>query len=89
MNRRAYLAAAAVAGLILTTAPTAEAHNRGKVILPNGDCVQVGSLKSVYPGPDKDEELDLIPSDPPDQIGTSFAAGRGNSKVELGQCPED
>jgi hypothetical protein len=91
MQRRISLLAAA-AGMVvaLAIAPAASAHNRGLVWLPTGECVQVGSLKSVYPGPDKTTQLDLRPETyPADEIGTAFAADEGNSKLEKGDCPVD
>ncbi len=80
------------AALALTVAAPASAHNRAHIILPNGDCVLIGSLKSVFPGPDKTTELDLVPSTPQDEIGTSFVArmallGQGNPPLLLGNCP--
>jgi len=86
MKRRISLVATAAAMVIaLAVAPTAGAHNRGLVWLPTGECVQVGSLKSVIL-PDG-TFLDLRPETPQDEIGTAFAAEEGNSKVEKGQCP--
>ena len=86
MKRRlVILAAAALVTLSLPSATSA--HNRGLVWLPTGECVQVGSLKSVYPGPDKTTELDLDPTVEGDNIGTSYAAQQGNSAVEKGACP--
>lgn len=75
--------------LMITGAPAASAHNRGLIWLPTGECVQVGSLKSVLLGPDKTTQLDLIPEDAPDQVGTSFvaAAELGHAPLELGDCP--
>jgi hypothetical protein len=67
---------------------TAAAHNRGLVWLPSGDCVQVGSLKSLFV-PGKDAYLDLYPEDGPyplDEYGASFAAMQGNSAVQKGAC---
>lgn len=87
MKRRISLLATA-AGMVvaLAVAPSAAAHNRGLVWLPTGECVQVGSLKSVTL-PDG-TLLDLRPeTTPADEIGTAFAADEGNSKVEKGQCP--
>lgn len=86
MKRRISLLATA-AGMVvaLAIAPSAAAHNRGLIWLPTGDCVQVGSLKSVTL-PDG-TFLDLRPETTPDEIGTAFAADEGNSKVEKGQCP--
>jgi hypothetical protein len=87
-RRISLLATAAGMVAVLAIAPSAAAHNRGLVWLPTGECVQVGSLKSVSPGPDKDTFLDLRPeTTPQDEIGTAFAADEGNSKVEKGACP--
>lgn len=81
-----YFIAAAAVAMVLTLAPAAGAHNRGLVILPSGDCVQVGSLKSVSL-PDG-TLLDLRPeTQPQDEIGTAFAADEGNSALEKGDCP--
>jgi hypothetical protein len=86
IRRRLVILAAAV--LVTRSLPSAaSAHNRGQVLLPTGECVQVGSLKSVYPGPDKTTELDLDPTVEGDNIGTSYAAQQGNSAVEKGACP--
>lgn len=87
MKRRISLLATA-AGMVvaLAIAPTAAAHNRGLVWLPTGECVQVGSLKSVTL-PDG-TLLDLRPETvPADEIGTAFAADEGNSAIEKGDCP--
>jgi hypothetical protein len=86
MKRRISLLATAV-GMVaaLAIAPAAAAHNRGLVWLPTGECVQVGSLKSVTL-PDG-TFLDLRPETPQDEIGTAFAAEEGNSAVEKGACP--
>jgi hypothetical protein len=86
MKRRISLLATAV-GMVaaLAIAPAAAAHNRGLVWLPTGECVQVGSLKSVTL-PDG-TLLDLRPETPQDEIGTAFAAEEGNSAVEKGACP--
>ncbi len=89
MRRVSLLVAAAVMALALAFPAAASAHNRALVWLPNGGCVQVGSLKSVWV-PGKDEYQDLYPGDGPypnDEYGTSFAAGRGNSALEKGACP--
>ena len=86
MKRRISLLATA-AGMVATLAiaPAASAHNRGLVWLPTGECVQVGSLKSVTL-PDG-TFLDLRPETPQDEIGTAYAADEGNSKLEKGTCP--
>jgi hypothetical protein len=87
MKRRISLLAAA-AGMVvaLAIAPSAAAHNRAHIILPNGECIIVGSEKSVTL-PDG-TFLDLRPETAPaDEIGTSFAAEEGNSRLEKGPCP--
>jgi hypothetical protein len=90
MKRRISLLATAASLLVaFAVATPVAAHNRGVVWLPSGECVQVGSLKSVFI-PGKDAYLDLDPSDGPyplDEYGTSFAASQGNSAVEKGTCP--
>jgi hypothetical protein len=87
MKRRISLLATAVGMVVaLAVAPSAAAHNRAHVILPNGDCLIVGSEKSVTL-PDG-TFLDLRPETvPADEIGTSFAAEEGNSQLEKGPCP--
>ena len=90
MKRRISILFAAIAMVGAFAFPTvASAHNRGLVWLPNGACVQVGSLKSVWV-PGKDAYQDLYPDDGPypnDEYGASFAALQGNSAVEKGACP--
>lgn len=72
--------------LALTLAPAASAHNRAHIILPSGECMIVGSEKSVSL-PDG-TLLDLRPeTQPADEIGTAFAADQGNSALEKGPCP--
>ena len=68
MNRY-FLTSAAVAAALVALPATASAHNRAHVILPTGECIIVGSEKSVEL-PDG-TYLDLRPG-PGDQIGTSF-----------------
>jgi hypothetical protein len=87
MKRRISLLATA-AGMVamLAFAPSTAAHNRAHIILPNGQCIIVGSEKSVTL-PDG-TLLDLRPETvPADEIGTSFAAEQGNSAIEKGPCP--
>jgi hypothetical protein len=89
MRRITFLVAAAALVAALALPAVASAHNRGLVWLPNGDCVQVGSLKSVFV-PAFGTFLDLDPADGPyplDEYGTSFAASQGNSALEKGACP--
>ena len=76
--------AASLVALMLS--PAAPAHNRAHVILPNGECLIVGSEKSVTL-PDG-TMLDLRPeTTPADEIGAAFAADEGNSRLEKGPCP--
>jgi len=64
----------------------ASAHNRAHIILPSGDCIVVGSEKSVTL-PDG-TLLDLRPETfPADEFGAAFAAEQGQSRVEKGPCP--
>jgi hypothetical protein len=75
-----------VAALALVLASAAPAHNRAHIILPTGECIIVGSEKSVTL-PDG-TLLDLRPeTTPADEIGTAFAAEEGNSRLEKGPCP--
>jgi hypothetical protein len=79
-------AAVALAGAIdLTFSTAAFAHNRAHVILPSGECIIVGSEKSVTL-PDG-TMLDLRPeTTPADEIGTAFAADEGKSRLQKGAC---
>ena len=75
-----------VLAMALTLASAASAHNRAHIILPTGECIIVGSEKSVVL-PDG-TMLDLRPeTTPADEIGTAFAAEEGNSALEKGPCP--
>jgi len=85
-RRISLLATAASMIAVLAIAPSASAHNRAHIILPNGECMIVGSEKSVTL-PDG-TLLDLRPETvPADEIGTAFAAEQGNSRIEKGACP--
>ncbi len=85
MKRRLQLLVA-IAMFALTLTPTAPAHNRAHIILPDGSCIIVGSEKSVTL-PDG-TLLDLRPeTTPADEIGTAFAAEEGNSALEKGPGP--
>jgi hypothetical protein len=77
---------AASAAVMLAAAPIASAHNRAHLILPTGECIIVGSEKSVTL-PDG-TFLDLRPETyPADEIGTAFAAEEGGSAIAKGPCP--
>ncbi len=85
MFKLAKMAFAATA-LALALTPAALAHNRAHLILPSGECIIVGSEKSVTL-PDG-SLLDLRPeTTPADEIGTAFAADEGNSAIEKFGCP--
>ena len=85
-RRIALLTTAAGMVVALAIAPTAAAHNRAHIILPSGECIIVGSEKSVTL-PDG-TMLDLRPETvPADEFGTAFAAEEGNSRLEKGPCP--
>jgi hypothetical protein len=92
MKRRMYFLAAVAAAAAFAVAPTASAHNRAHLILPDGSCIIVGSEKSV-PLPDTaaattvDGLLDLDPNLAGDEIGTSYAGYQGNSAIDKGPCP--
>jgi hypothetical protein len=75
-----------VVATALMLAAAASAHNRAHIILPTGECIIVGSEKSVTL-PDG-TLLDLRPeTTPADEIGTAFAADEGNSALQKGPCP--
>jgi hypothetical protein len=83
---RTLLLVIATTALALTFAPLASAHNRAHIILPTGQCIIVGSEKSVTL-PDG-TLLDLRPETvPADEIGTAFAADEGNSALQKFACP--
>jgi hypothetical protein len=85
MKRRGYFLAAVAAAAAFAVAPTASAHNRAHLILPDGSCIIVGSEKSV--SLPEGTLLDLDPSVEGDEIGTSYAAYQGNSAIAKGPCP--
>lgn len=78
--------ALAAAALTLFVSPAAQAHNRAHIILPDGQCIIVGSEKSVEL-PDG-SLLDLRPETyPADEFGTAYAAEEGSSRLQKGPCP--
>lgn len=89
MKRQISLVLAAAAMVVTLAFPgLAAAHNRAHVVLPTGECIVVGSEKSVTL-PDG-TFLDLRPETPwqvADEIGTAFAADQGNSFLQKFGCP--
>ena len=88
--RRRILLLVVVAALTAFGVSSASARNAGHFFLASGQCIEVGGFNQVFPGPDKMTALDLDPSTPSppfDQIGTSFAAGQGNTPIDPGPCP--
>jgi hypothetical protein len=84
-RRLATLISVGVVGLVLVL--PAGAHNAGHFILPDGTCHQIGSFVAApLVGQDK-TPLDLIPTTPQDEYGTSFAAFQGNTPILPGGCP--
>ena len=74
------------AALALALAAPVAAHNRAHIILPTGECIVVGSEKSVTM-PDG-SLLDLRPETvPADEIGAAYAADEGNSRLQKFGCP--
>jgi hypothetical protein len=85
MSKLAAVAAAACAALV--AALPAGAHNAGHFLLPDGTCHEVGSfLPAPLVGEDR-TRLDLIPTTPQDEYGTSFAAFQGATPILPGPCP--
>jgi hypothetical protein len=88
--RKPALLAAVLVGAFGTS--SASAHNAGHINFPDGRCLDVGSNKEApivaapAPGNLATGQLDLIPGSG-DQYGARFAATRGNSRVEPGECP--
>jgi hypothetical protein len=73
--------------LALGASQSVAAHNAGHVMLPSGACLEIGSFKPVFLGPDKATAIDLMPETGPDEIGTSFAAFQGDTPILPGPCP--
>ena len=75
---------------VLAVPAVARAHNVGHVFLPDGACLEVGSIKEA-PLVGKDRtQLDLVPgtANPPrDEYGTSFVGFWGNTPILPGRCP--
>ncbi len=87
------VAAVLVALALVAPVGVASAHNAGHVILPSGECLNVGGQNSVKvpeqnPHRNDNGELDLDPSTPDkDEFGARYAADQGKSKVLPKPCP--
>jgi len=88
MKKLTILPAAALLafGVQMASGTPASAHNRAHITLPTGECIVVGSEKSVIL-PDG-SELDLRPDLAGDQIGASFASRGDHSRLEAFGCPD-
>ena len=86
-KRRSLLLAVATLTALLTFPGVASAHNRGRVVLPNGECLVVGAENEVRLGPDKTTKLDFDLETAGDNFGASWAATRGNSALDKEPCP--
>lgn len=75
-----------IAALTLLLPSAAFAHNRAHIVLPSGECMIVGSEKSVTMPDGTLHDLRPETTDA-DEIGTAFAADEGNSRLEKGPCP--
>ena len=97
MNKRLVFSAVVAAGLSAAAMvpATARAHNAGHIILPSGECLNVGSNNSVVlpesaaAYTNANGERDLIPGTSGDEIGARFAAEQGNSAVRPRPCPRE
>ena len=94
MNKKLVISAMMAAGLLAgaLSPVTASAHNAGHIILPSGECINVGGNNSVRL-PDNAQaytnaagERDLIPGTSGDEIGARFAAEQGKSAVLPRSC---
>ena len=92
-NKKPLLIALLITLLVsLMSVSLASAHNSGHIILPDGQCLNVGSLKEAptvgdgNPHQLANSQLDLIPGSG-DQYGARFAANQGYSAVLPGECP--
>ena len=82
----AFAALAVAVAVDVTFSGAAFAHNRAHVILPSGECIIVGSERSVTlpDGTLHDLRPETVPAD---EIGTAFAADEGSSRLQKGACP--
>ena len=85
-RRRSLLLAVAALTALLIFPSVASAHNRARVVLPNGECLVVGALNEVWLGPDKTTKLDFDLELAGDNFGASWAATRGNSALDKEPC---
>jgi len=98
MNLPRRLLLAVMVALLFSAAVVslASAHNAGHIILPSGQCLNVGSLKDAplvpAANPNRNDlgQLDLIDGPSPDtgdQYGARFAAIQGSTPILPGECP--
>jgi hypothetical protein len=88
----------AIASSLLLTG-IASAHNAGHIILPDGTCLEVGSIKESPKVSESNPHRILIISDggpewhldlidgSGDQYGARYAAEQGNTPILPGECP--
>ena len=93
MFRKILIVAVVISGLTFAAVPgPAEAHNAGHIILPSGECLNVGAGNSVLLPPSAQAntngngELDLKPGTSGDEFGARWAAEQGNSRMLPGHC---
>ena len=86
----------ALLALALAGSPAATGHNAGHIILPSGECRNVGSGNEAPQVPEQNPnrndlgQLDLIDDpgrDTRDQYGARFAAEQGQTPILPGACP--
>lgn len=85
-RRRSVLLVVATLTAVLAFPGFASAHNRGRVVLPSGECIVVGAENEVWLGPDKTTKLDFDLEEAGDNFGASWAATRGQSALDKEPC---
>jgi hypothetical protein len=77
----------ACTAVALAAAWPAQAHNAGHLVLPDGTCHEVGSFREAPLVGPTGTQLDLVPSTPMDEYGTSFVGFQGRTPILPGPCP--
>ncbi len=96
------IAAVVFALALVAPAGVASAHNAGNITTPNGTCHNLGNGSKDNGRPDDPEGAPLVPEQNAnrldstgqleliegtgDQYGARFAAGRGETPIEGGEC---